>query len=81
MKVHNIFIIVCLLLTTAAYSQKKKAVTSINTAAIRQMAYADSARLVEIYKDLHQNPELGFQETRTSGILAMSRRDETRSEV
>jgi amidohydrolase len=70
MKVHNIFIIVCLLLTTAAYSQKKKAVTSINTAAIRQMAYADSARLVEIYKDLHQNPELGFQETRTSGILA-----------
>ena len=34
------------------------------------MAYADSLRLVEIYKDLHQNPELGFMEVRTSGIIA-----------
>ena len=34
------------------------------------MAYADSSRLVEIYKDLHQNPELGFMEVRTSGIIA-----------
>ena len=31
---------------------------------------ADQARLVAIYKDLHANPELGFQETRTAGILA-----------
>jgi len=37
---------------------------------VKQMAYADSARLVEIYKDLHQNPELGFMEVRTSGIIA-----------
>lgn len=37
---------------------------------ISQLAYADSGRLVEIYKDLHQHPELGFQEVRTSGILA-----------
>lgn len=37
---------------------------------VKQMAYADSGRLVEIFKDLHQNPELGFMEVRTSGIIA-----------
>src|SRR5688572_2382420 len=37
---------------------------------VRQMAYADSARLVGIFKDIHQNPELGFMEVRTSGIIA-----------
>ncbi|HRH66198.1 MAG TPA: hypothetical protein PLU53_07870, partial [Bacteroidia bacterium] len=37
---------------------------------VKQMAYADSLRLVEIYKDIHQNPELGFMEVRTSGIIA-----------
>jgi amidohydrolase len=37
---------------------------------VKQMAYADSVRLVDIYKDLHQNPELGFMEVRTSGIVA-----------
>jgi hippurate hydrolase len=40
------------------------------TIQVKQMAYADSLRLVEIYKDLHQNPELGFMEVRTSGIIA-----------
>ncbi|MES1226553.1 MAG: amidohydrolase, partial [Bacteroidota bacterium] len=34
------------------------------------MAYSDSLRLVEIFKDIHQNPELGFMETRTAGIIA-----------
>jgi amidohydrolase len=37
---------------------------------IKQMAHADSVRLVDVYKDLHQNPELGFMEVRTSGIIA-----------
>ena len=31
---------------------------------------ADAARLVGIYKDLHQNPELGFMEVRTAAIVA-----------
>ena len=31
---------------------------------------ADAARLTAIYKDIHRNPELGFMETRTSGIVA-----------
>jgi hippurate hydrolase len=37
---------------------------------VKQMAYSDSPRLVQIFKDLHQNPELGFMEVRTSGIVA-----------
>lgn len=31
---------------------------------------ADNARLTDIFKDLHQHPELGFQERRTAGIVA-----------
>ncbi len=31
---------------------------------------ADAKRLLEIFKDIHQNPELGFMETRTAAIVA-----------
>ncbi len=37
---------------------------------VKKMAYGDSLRLVEMFKDLHQNPELGFMEVRTSAIVA-----------
>ncbi len=37
---------------------------------VKQLANADSVRLVGIFKDLHQNPELAFMEVRTSGIIA-----------
>jgi hippurate hydrolase len=29
----------------------------------------DAPRLIEIFKDLHANPELGFMETRTAEII------------
>ncbi|HTE09774.1 MAG TPA: amidohydrolase, partial [Chitinophagaceae bacterium] len=41
-----------------------------HTRQVKQMAYADSVRLVGIFKDIHQNPELGFMEIRTTGIIA-----------
>ena len=41
-----------------------------NIGQLKQMAYGDSVRLVEIFKDLHQNPELGFMEVRTAAIVA-----------
>jgi hippurate hydrolase len=31
---------------------------------------ADTKRLETIFKDIHQNPELGFMEVRTAGIIA-----------
>jgi amidohydrolase len=37
---------------------------------VKQMVAADSSRLLEIFKDIHQNPELGFMEVRTAGIIA-----------
>lgn len=37
---------------------------------IKQLAYADSSRLIKIFKDIHENPELAFMEVRTSGIVA-----------
>lgn len=43
------------------HAQNKKA---------HQVAYEDSAAMIEMYKDLHQNPELGFMEVRTAGIVA-----------
>ncbi|HEV3223326.1 MAG TPA: amidohydrolase [Puia sp.] len=40
------------------------------TKQVRKMAYADSLRLTDIFIDIHENPELGFMEVRTSGIVA-----------
>ncbi|MCU0380553.1 MAG: amidohydrolase [Chitinophagaceae bacterium] len=68
-------VFVCVsIISEFGYAQARKSnagkATAINTGTIRQMAYADSLRLVDTYKDLHQNPELGFMEVRTSGIIA-----------
>jgi amidohydrolase len=40
------------------------------TKQVKQMAYADSVRLTNIFIDIHENPELGFMEVRTSAIVA-----------
>jgi hippurate hydrolase len=40
------------------------------TAIVDTAVDADTSRLVELFKDLHRHPELGFAETRTSGIVA-----------
>lgn len=37
---------------------------------ILKIVSRDSARMIDIFKDLHANPELGFMETRTAGIVA-----------
>jgi hippurate hydrolase len=37
---------------------------------ISRIVAKDSARMIDIFKDLHANPELGFMETRTAGIVA-----------
>jgi len=56
------FLILILLVMTHLHAQTNEQ--------LKHLVYADSLRLVEIYKDLHQNPEPGFMEVRTSGIIA-----------
>ena len=40
------------------------------SARVQAIIDEDSARVVEILKDIHSNPELGFMEERTAGIVA-----------
>ncbi len=56
------FFATLLLITANSFSQ--------SIGQVEKLAAADSIRLAEIFKDLHQNPELGFMEVRTSGIIA-----------
>ena len=58
----TLFLTAVLLIAGTLHAQQAKQ--------IKQMSTADSSRLVEIFKDLHQNPELGFMEVRTAGIVA-----------
>ena len=37
---------------------------------LQNEAHSLKAELFQIYEDLHQHPEPGFEETRTSGIIA-----------
>jgi amidohydrolase len=39
-------------------------------AKVNQLVDADAARLTEVFKDLHQHPEIAFTETRTAAIVA-----------
>jgi amidohydrolase len=36
---------------------------------VNTLVDADAAHLVEVFKDIHRNPELGFMETRTAAIV------------
>jgi hippurate hydrolase len=44
-------------------------------ARVTRQVDADSARLTALFKDLHQNPEIGFTEVRTAGIVAKELRE------
>lgn len=61
----------CLAVVTAAQSKKARASDpSVDAATVKQLAYADSSRLINIFIDLHQHPELAFMENRTASIIA-----------
>ena len=68
----------CILLINSVhlYGQKTKdAKSGIDYAQITKLAYSDSARLADIFKDIHQHPELAFMEIRTSAIVAKQLKD------
>ena len=58
----------CLLLAATQFAIAQPNAALLKT--VSQMAYADSARLVGIFKDIHTHPELGMTETRTAEIVA-----------
>lgn len=59
-----------LLMHFIVFSQKGKTVSASEVNKIKQLVNTDADRLTEIFKDLHANPELGFLEVRTAGIVA-----------
>lgn len=72
-------LVLCVLLSTHVTSifagelssnAKKIALSGQLVEQITASIASDTNRLQDIYKDLHQNPELGFMEVRTSGIVA-----------
>lgn len=69
--------VVAVAATGTASAQKKPAppaaagpLSPAVIAAVNTAIDADSARLIAIFKDLHQRPELAFTETRTAAIVA-----------
>ncbi|MEN9919053.1 MAG: hypothetical protein RL662_1489 [Bacteroidota bacterium] len=64
MKAKSLFIGMMLSLSLGTQAQKN----SINE--ISKLTKADTQRLVDIFKDIHANPERGFMEVRTAAIVA-----------
>jgi hippurate hydrolase len=72
MKIVSLGICFCIA-TVSVFGQKKpiaKKNPSLPLTEISQLVSKDSASMIGIFKDLHANPELGFMETRTAGIVA-----------
>ena len=60
----------CILLIFFVCNLSMLAIAQNNKSIVETSVNQDKERLVTIYKDLHQNPELGFMEVRTAGIIA-----------
>ncbi len=59
--------------TIATLASSAPSVAEVPTALVAQARAAieaDTPRLMAMFKDIHQNPELGFMETRTAAIVA-----------
>jgi amidohydrolase len=74
MKKIQISVFVCLL-AILAHAQKKQTqpaqvAGSVSIEQVKKMAEAEAAKYIDIFKDIHQNPELPFQERRTAAIVA-----------
>ncbi|RJG05721.1 amidohydrolase [Noviherbaspirillum cavernae] len=60
----------CALAASAAATAQTSNVSPELMAKVKSEVKADSNRLVTMFKDIHQHPELGFMETRTAAIVA-----------
>lgn len=57
-------------LIASAAPSDTPAISPALLAKVNQLVDADAARLTEVFKDLHQHPEIAFTETRTAAIVA-----------
>ncbi|WP_229447313.1 amidohydrolase [Nitratireductor sp. B36] len=53
-----------------AHAQQQSHISAEMIEQVRASVKEDASRLETIFKDIHQNPELGFMETRTAEIIA-----------
>ena len=63
-------LVLLFLMVSMAEAQDKIAVPDKLGNEVNLQINKDQERLIDIYKDIHENPELGFMEVRTSGIVA-----------
>ena len=57
-------------LPTQAHLLSSQLLTQLN-----DTVASDSERLIALYKDLHQHPEIGYTEVRTAGIVSQQLRE------
>lgn len=73
MRLSFYLLLIVLCFSISATAQKKKPAKSGGAVSllpeINKLVEADSAHLVQLFKDIHANPELGFMETRTAAII------------
>ena len=67
MKTLAVFVLCCS--ASVSYASNEAKLSADLTAKIKKQITANSQRIETIFKDIHQNPELGFMEVRTAGIV------------
>ncbi|RDL27143.1 amidohydrolase [Serratia fonticola] len=70
MKSVSILLGVIVLMFSSFSLAQQASLSATEIQGVEKVVDADNARLVSIFKDIHQHPELGFMETRTAGIVA-----------
>lgn len=65
----QIVLLLCQCMGALTFGHYATAQTSILPPSVISEINADSARLTAIFEDIHANPELGFMEVRTAGIV------------
>jgi amidohydrolase len=66
MKKRTQFLVIALLFSCTTISAQ----SSIDYKKVKELSNSDTNRLEKIFKDIHENPELGFMEVRTAAIVA-----------
>ena len=64
------FVLTFLVILFSQNSKGQNSTLNIDFEKIKSLSNAQNERLVAVFKDLHENPELGFMEVRTAAIVA-----------